>query len=327
MELMVMGIDVGKEKLDVCLRLADRRVFGQFENTAAGYQLLMRWLVKQGVQRLHVCMEATGQYGDDVAEYFYKKGQIVSVVNPARIKHYGRSQLRRNKTDKADAELIADFGANQKPAPWSPLSPEIKALQALVRRLEDLMSARLQEANRLQSGVSIPAVTEDIQAHLEFLDQKICKLKAAIRELMDQYPHLHHQQTLLETIPGIGWLTAAKILAEIRNIQDFESARQLAAYAGLTPENTFSGSSVHKKPRLSKKGNANLRKALFMPAISAKHHNPIVAEFCGRLLASGHCPMEVVGAAMRKLLHIVYGVLKHDQPFDPHYLDSPMILS
>lgn len=327
METVVMGIDVAKEKLDVCLRWAERRIFSQFENTPAGHQKLLRWLDKQGVNNVHVCLEATGQYGDAVAECLYQQGQIVSVVNPARIKHYGRSQLRRNKTDKADAELIADFCASQKPAAWSPPPAEFKDLQALVRRLDDLMSARQQEANRLASGVTTTKVVEDIEAHLTFLNQQIKKIKKSIREHIDEHPQLCKQQKLLETIPGIGWLTAAKILGEIRSVQEFENARQMAAYAGLTPEHKQSGTSLHKKPRLSKTGNANLRKALFMPAISAKHHNPIVIVFCKRLLEAGLCPMQVIGAAMRKLLHIVYGVLKHGRPFDPNFLYSPALTS
>jgi len=272
-------------------------------------------------------MEATGQYGDGVAEYLYQHGQQVSVVNPARIKHYGNSQLRRNKTDKADAELIADFCESQNPALWSPPPAEFKDLQALVRRLEDLMTARQQEANRLQAGGTTASVIDDLNEHLAFLDQQILKIKNLIQEHIDNHPDLRRQRELLESIPGIGRLTAAKILGEVRSIQEFESARQLAAYAGLTPEHKRSGTSVHKKPRLSKKGNTNLRKALYMPAISAKHHNPIVAAFCKRLSESGLCPMEVIAAAMRKLLHIVFGVLKHGRPFEPNYLDTSAITS
>jgi len=322
MDAIVLGIDVGKEKLDVCLRWPNRQIFSQFDNTPAGHQKLLGWMNKQGVTHAHVCMEATGQYGDGVAEYLYQHGQQVSVVNPARIKHYGNSQLRRNKTDKADAALIADFCESQNPALWSPPPAEFKDLQALVRRLEDLMTARQQEANRLQAGGTTVPVTVDLQEHLAFLDQQILKIKRLIQEHIDQHPHLREQRELLDSIPGIGRLTAAKILGEVRSIDDFDDARQLAAYAGLTPENKSSGTSVHKKPRLSKKGNTNLRKALYMPAISAKHHNPIVAAFCKRLSESGLCPMEVIGAAMRKLLHIVFGVLKHGRPFDPHYLDA-----
>jgi len=320
METIVMGIDVSKDTLDVCLRWPMRQTYSRFDNTAGGHQQLQRWLKMQEVETVHACLEATGQYGEAVAEYLYQLGHIVSVVNPARIKAYGRSKLRRNKTDKADAELIADFCANQKPAPWSPPPAEFKDLQALVRRLEDLMAARQQESNRLQSGVTTRAVVQDLKAHLEFLDQQIVKIKHLIQDHIDQHPDMQQQQELLESIPGIGKLTAAKLLGEIRNIREFESARQLAAYAGLTPEQITSGTSVHKKSRLSKTGNANLRKILYMPSISAKRWNPIIKAFCQRLALSGLRPMELIGAAMRKMLHLVYGVLKHGRPFDPNYL-------
>jgi transposase len=326
METVIVGIDVAKEKLDVCLRRGGQPKFGQFENTVVGHRKLAGWIGKHtGIHKVHVCMEATGQYGDGVAEYLYQQGLRVSVVNPARIKHYGRSQLRRNKTDKADAALIADFCASQQPDPWSPPPAEFKTLQALVRRLEDLMAARLQESNRLHSGVSVQVVVEDLQNHLAYLDQQIQNIKRLIQAQIDQHPRLCVQQALLVSIPGIGKLTAAKLLGEIRSIDEFEDARQLAAYAGLTPEIAVSGSSVRKKPHLSKTGNANLRKALFMPAISAKRYNPIIAAFCSRLSLAGLLPMQVIGAAMRKLLHIVYGVLKHGRPFDPAYLSQALI--
>lgn len=325
MEEVVVGIDVAKEKLDVCLRGPDGQRFGQFDNQASGHQKLARWVKKYSESPVHVCLEATGQYGEAVAEYLYQQGQIVSVVNPARIKHYGRSQLRRNKTDKADAELIADFCAQQQPEPWSPPPAEFKDLQALVRRLEDLMLARQQESNRLQSGVTNSSVVADLKAHLEYLNQQITKIKRLIQEHIDQHPQLRQQRDLLDSIPGIGKLTAAKLLGEIRSIAEFDNARQLAAYAGLTPEQAVSGSAVRKKPHLSKTGNANLRKALYMPAIVAKQCNPILAGFCQRLAQAGLAPMQVVGAAMRKLLHIAYGVLKHSQPFDPNYLSRCLL--
>jgi transposase len=164
---------------------------------------------------------------------------------------------------------------------------------------------------------------DSLRALLAFFDGQINQTKKAIQAHIDQHEELKHMQTLLVTIPGIGKLTAAKLLGEIRNILDFQSARQLAAYAGLTPRNFLSGTSVHKKSRLSKTGNSNLRKVLFLPAIVAKKCNPIIHTFCVRLSQSGLKPMEVVGAAMRKLLHLIYGILKTGRPFDPNYL-NPM---
>jgi transposase len=320
MEQPILGIDVAKETLDVALRNGGRVVTRQFENTLSGHQLLAGWLDKQGAIGAHVCLEATGQYGDGVSEYLYQQGYPVSVVNPARIKHYANSKLRRNKTDKADAQLITEYCLREKPALWTPPPASFKDLQALVRHLDDLQGSHLQASNRLASGVRTPFVVEQLHAQIAFLDTQIQQTKQAIQQHIDSLPELKHAQDLLVSIPGIGRLTAAKLLGEIRDILAFEDARQLAAYAGLTPRIFISGSSVHKKSRLSKTGNANLRKILYMPAISAKHWNPIVKQFCERLFQSGLRPMEVIGAAMHKLLHLVYGVLKTGRPFDPEYL-------
>jgi transposase len=322
MEQRVLGIDVAKETLDIVLSDGIHMYHNQFQNTQKGYELLEMWLQKQRSDDIHVCLEATGQYGDGVAEYLYLRGLTVSVVNPARIKHYGNSKLRRNKTDKADAQLIAEYCLSQKPVVWSPPPASFKDLQALVRHLEDLQITRQQEVNRLASGVHTTIVIDSLRALLAFLDEQIKQTKKAIQDHIVQHEELKCMQALLVTIPGIGKLTAAKLLGEIRNILDFQSARQLAAYAGLTPRNFLSGTSVHKKSRLSKTGNANLRHILYMPAIVAKNHNPIIHIFCERLSQCGLKPMEVIGAAMRKLLHLVFGILKSGQPFDPNYLNN-----
>jgi len=320
MERKVIGIDVAKETLDVFLINGSQQSYKQFGNDPAGYRQLVAWLKQKRVDQAHACLEATGQYSDGVAEYLYQQGLAVSVVNPARIKAYGNSKLRRNKTDKAEAELIALFCAEQNPAPWTPPPAHFKELQALVRRLDDLQVNLDQEGNRLKSGTKSTTVIDGLKAHIAFLQEQIGQVKRAIKDHIKQHPELQKQQELLISIPGIGELTAAKLLGEVRSFAEFEDARQLAAYAGLTPKNFYSGSSVRKKSILTKTGNANLRKLLYMPAISAKRWNPIIRPFCERLLASGHNSMEVIAAAMRKLLHLAYGILKSGRPFDPNYL-------
>jgi transposase len=246
----------------------------------------------------------------------------VSVVNPLRIKAYGQSRLIRNKTDKLDAFLIADFCLSQKPPLWSPPEPAVREVQELVRHLEDLQSMYQMERNRLKSGVRSLLVIDNLKQHIVYLEKQIKDVKISIQVHINQNRELKHQQCLLVTIPGIGKLTAAKLLGEIKNIHSFESAPQLAAYAGVTPRQRRSGSSVRGKSRFVKTGNANLRKALFMPALVAKKHNPIISAFCKRLEKRGKKPIVIVGAAMRKLLHISYGVLKSGKAFDPNYLND-----
>jgi transposase len=327
MNAPAVGIDVAKNSLDVCLLVGEKRLHRQFSNAPEGHRALDRWLKKQAVPPLPVCLEATGQYGQAVTEYLYQQGHAISVVNPARIKAFGQSQLRRNKTDQADAQLIAQFCASQRPLRWTPPPASFRDLQALVRHLEDLQSMRQQEANRLQSGVTTALVLANLQEHLHFLDQQIEQVKQAIQEHIERHPALRRQQALLVSIPGIGLLTAAKLLGEIRAVGEFESARQLAAYAGLTPRNFVTGSSIHKKSRLSKTGNAHVRKILYLPAVSARRWNPIIRAFCQRLSGSGLTALQQIGAAMRKLLHLVYGILKSGKPFDPDYLHSPSAAS
>ncbi len=166
----VLGIDVSKDKLDIILRSGEKKQHQVISNDLKGYQYLERWLLNNSVGQVHVCLEATGQYGERIAEYMYARGYLVSVVNPARIKRYGESKLHRNKTDKADADLIAEFCQKEKPTCWKPLSPELKHLRALVRRLNDLKTNRRQEINRLKSGERDPWVIEELTIHIEFLD-------------------------------------------------------------------------------------------------------------------------------------------------------------
>lgn len=318
----ILGIDVSKKTLDVVLLQDLSRQHKIFNNDTIGYQQLQRWLLSCQADCVHACLEATGQYGDGVAEYLYAEHHQVSVVNPARIKRYGESKLHRNKTDKADAFLIAEFCLKEQPSLWHPLSAEIKHLRALVRHLHDLQTNLNQETNRLSAGEQDPWVLDDLQAHINYLRERIEDTQKAMQEFINQTPKLKAQQDLLISIPGIAELTAAKLLAEIGDISVFENAPQLAAYAGLNPRGFRSGSSVHKKSIISKQGRPILRQILYMPAVSAKRYNPVICTFCARLKERDLPNMAIISAAMRKLLHQVYGVLKNQIPFDPSYGDQ-----
>ncbi len=271
-------------------------------------------------QRLCEVEEATGRYSEGVAAYLHEAGYRVSVVNPARIRGYATSQLRRNKTDKLDAPLIADFCRTQQPEAWTPPPPEVRQLQALVRHLRSLETAKQQADNRLREAAALPdLVVQQLTDQRALLVQHIDHLKQAIQDHIDHFPDLKHQPDLMASIPGSGKLTAAKLLAECRALTRFDNVRQLVAFAGLNPAHHQSGSSIRKKTTISKTGNAAIRAALYMPAVSAKRHNPLLRPFADRLLARGCCEMEVITAVMRKLLHLVYGVLKADRPFDPNF--------
>jgi transposase len=323
MTLSTLGIDISKLKFDVAL-LRDNGKFKHrvFPNTSAGFLQLSVWLEKQQVERVHACLEATGTYSEAVATYLSEAGHVVSVINPAAIKAYGQSRLSRTKTDKADASLIAQFCQERKPSQWQPMPVEIRELQSLVRRLDALLEMRGMEANRLEVTSETGVVTESLVGHLAFLDEEINRTKQLIRSHIGTHPGLREQRELLLSIPGIGDTTAAKLLGEIMNVKLYESARQLAAFAGLVPRLHESGSSVRRKARLSKTGAPRLRKALYFPAIVAMRHNPHVRALSERLKKRGKCPMQIIGAAMRKLIHLAYGVLKSGKPFNPELMKT-----
>ena len=318
MSFSIIGIDISKLKFDVCLILQSGKSRHRvFPNTDAGFSQLSAWLSKQKVQRVHACMEATGTYAQPLALYLHEAGHVVSVVNPAKIKAYAQSHLSRTKTDKADAQLIARFCQERDPPSWQPVPQEIGDLQALVRRLEALSEMRQMEVNRLSAGVSTASVRSSVARLIDYLDQEIADTEVLIEEHIDSHPRLREQRALLVSIPGIGETTAAKFLAEILDVKLYESARQLAAFAGLAPRLHESGRSVKKRAKLSKVGAPRLRKALYFPAISAMRHNPQVRALSLRLKERGKCPMQMIGAAMRKLVHIAFGVLKNGERFKP----------
>ena len=317
----IIGIDISKDSFDVVLRGMGGERHRVFSNDQKGFTSLAGWVEKQPERVVHICMEATGSYWEGLAEYLYQGDYTLSVVNPYQIKRYADHLLNRNKTDKADASLIAEFCEKDRDRlrVWKPFSPEIKALRSMGRRLDELQDMKQQEQNRLKSGVRDLVVIESLQENIKQLKNQIKALWMKLQEHVKQHPELREQQRLLTSIPGIGKLTAIKLMAEIGDIRDFSSASQLAAYAGLAPKQFRSGSSVHKQTRISKQGRTELRRCLYMPAVVASEHNPIVMDLKRRMLASGHVMMEVIVAAMNKLLHLVYGVLKSGKPFDPDY--------
>lgn len=319
-----LGIDVSKQWLDVALlREGLPTEKGHFDNNDKGFRQLQHFLKKRKVKALHACLEATGYYGMGIALFLHQAEYVVSVVNPARIKAYAESQLSRTKTDAADAALIVDFCRTQHPISWTPPPPEQQELHALVRHLENLQDMRQQEVNRRQADIPSETILKTLDEHIAFLDQQIADLLCLIHDHIQHHPHLRQQRELLTSIPGIGDITTFKLLAEIVDVTAFDSARQLAAFAGLTPRERRCGSSVRGRTRLSKRGSPRLRNALYFPAIVAQRHNPILRVFAQRLLVAGKSKMQVVAAVMRKLLHLVFGILKSGQPFDPHFLENP----
>jgi|GraSoiStandDraft_4_1057263.scaffolds.fasta_scaffold400537_1 transposase len=311
----VLGIDIGKMKFHVTLQFPDgTRRRKACANSPAGCTDLLAWMRRQGATRVHAGLEATGTYGEVLATRLVDAGHQVSLLNPAIIHHYAKSRLSRAKTDAVDADVIAEYVAKEHPPLWTPLPREIRELQALVRRLDALIGMQTEERNRAQAGGLTPAVEQSIAAVLRHLEQQIQQVRDQIRTHMDQHPGLRAQRDLLTSIPGIGEATAALLLAELFN-KRFTSARQAAAFAGTVPRPNDSG--LHQGRRvMCKVGPSRVRKGLYFPAIAAIRFNPSLQPLARRLKDAGKPPMLIIGAAMRKLIHLAFGVLKSGRAYD-----------
>jgi transposase len=321
------GVDVGKKELVVVLAASAQEALGRprnFPNRPAGFRRLMKWVQATGVdfQGVHVCLEATGVYGQRLVHFLQKQTDwTVSVVDPAQVKAFGQAQLSRTKTDGVDAFLLAAFAAACHPRPFVPEPPELRELKALGQRLATLKNFLQEEQNRLSSlmdAVEVsPVVQRSIRQSVAQTKKQIAILQREIRKYLDRHPNLKGQVELLRSIPGIGELSAVYLLPDVRAKSSYLEVKQLVAYAGLSPAHHQSGTSVRKKSRLTKAGNRLLRKALYMPALVGIRHNPVLKALYQRLRTLGKPKKLALTACMRKLLHILYGVLKNQTPFNP----------
>jgi len=317
MSAPILGIDIAKQRVAVALLVEGKVRNRSFKNAPDGFESLALWLRKWGIDQVHACMEATGNYGEALAIYLHGAGHTVSIVNPARIKGFAQSELIRTKTDKVDAGIIARFCLAMKPVSWTPPSPEIRSLRALVRWVDSLTGMLTQEKNRL--GSAHESVIPLIKGHINYLDKEIEEVREKIADLIDRDPDLSQKKDLLTSIPGIGTATIPVILAELDNLERFKHVRELVAFIGLAPKERLSGSSIKGKPRLCKTGNARLRKALYMPALVSIQCNPLMIVFYNRLKEKGKNGKVIVCAIMRKLVHLIFGILKSGKKYDPNY--------
>lgn len=313
----VLGIDLAKRSFDATLLTSSGSShYASFANAPEGFAELQAWLAPHCSAPLHACMEATNVYWLDLASFLHAAGHTVSVVNPARIKGFALATLQRNKTDKLDSALIAAFCAKHQPSAWQPQSDAERQLHALSRHRDDLLQSQLQQQNRLRDCRDA-LVKRSLEKLLATIAEELETVTQEIERQVQAQSSLQTNLTLLTSVVGIGVVTAAKLLAEMPNLAQYESAKAAAADVGVSPSEYQSGTSVRRRSRMSKMGKASVRAALYWPAIAAKRHCPAIRAFAERLAARGKPKKVVIGAVMRKLVHICYGVLKHQTPYDP----------
>ena len=317
-----LGIDVSKAKLDAALLLASGKFKSKvFANDALGYAALLQWLlghVPDAHDGSHACMEATGSYHEALACFLSDQGLVVSVVNPLLVKRFAQLNGLRNKTDGGDAKCLAQYGQKQKPQRWQAPSVAVRALQALVGRLETLQAMRQAELNRLD--VAHSSVADSVRQVLGDLDEAITQVKAQIASTIDNDPDLKRHAGLLQSIPGLGEKTIPQLLAYIGRPERFKSVKALTAFASLTPMIRQSGTSLDSRRGTHPMGHQQLKRALYFPAMVAARYNPLVTVFWNRLKAQNKPGKVIVVACMHKLLAIAFGVLRSGKPFDPNHL-------
>lgn len=322
--MYLFACDVAKATLDAAWFDEQRERWSErakVPNTRASYASLIKWMCKMcdcAPEDLCLVLEATCVYHRPLADYAHAAGVRVIVTNPARAAEHASSQNRLNKTDRLDARHLQRYGCQlEKYHVYVPDSAEIQALRAMLSRLGQLDKDLLRERNRLEKCPFLPAsgaLSASIKRQLRHLGNEKQRLQNQIDELIAQSATLRHMQKRLLSIKGIGPLTSQALLPLVYRDQ-FKSARQLAAYLGLTPVHKSSGTSLHKRGRLSGRGNRHIRAQLYMPAVCARAHDPAMADFYDTLIRRGKTPKQALTAIMRKLVHICYGVVKNDQDY------------
>lgn len=323
----VVGIDIAARSLAVAIAHDDAPPAPALtvSNDADGWRVLMAMLVAQesSTAATLVVMEATGAYWQGLATALHTAGWCVSVVPPSSVRDHARARHRRAKTDALDAALLVDYARRQQPARWTPPPAAITALQLLLRQRDDLVAMRTQTRNRQHALAQLPALPADVAAPLtavaRVIDEQIGVLDRAIRQRAAATVPLATEIARLQTITGVGLLTAAVVLTEIQPVRSSMTARQVVAYAGLDPAPHESGTSVRGTGHVSKTGNARLRQAAYMAAVTAARCNPPFKRFYDGLLARGKRKRAALVAVARKLLVVMVTLLIHERDFDPDW--------
>ncbi len=320
-KLIHAGVDVSQELLDVAARTtnAEPRT-AQFANTSAGHRQLSKWLTKGG-RSARVVLESTGVYSLDLALALNAANRIeVMVVNPRAARKFADACLQRSCTDTTMAVALREYAARMEFVPWTPPSTAVREVRAIARRIAALTLEKSRECNRQHAAgasADTPAVViNDVAVNVRHLERRIAELErhavAVILADVQLQPIYQH----LLSVCGIAETTAIQLLGELLVLPADMTARQWVAHSGLDVRHVTSGTSVHKVPRISKQGNAHLRRILYMPALVAIRHEPHVRAFYEQLLAAGKQPIQAVVAVMRKLLHAIWGMLKSNTDFD-----------
>lgn len=313
------GIDVGAEELVLVIRKNGIPYKAQkFTNTPADRARLVKKLA--GLPGIIVCLEATGIYHFDLSIALHDACVALMVVNPKASHNFAKVLMKNSKTDAVDAETLAQYAERMDFVAWMRPSDEKIAIRSFARRIDALTRQKVAAKNHLHALSATQetpkAVLRDVNLSISQLEKRINCLGQETRALIEKHPDLERVFLLLTGIKGIAETSAIALMGELLLLPPGLSHREWVKFAGLDPRAFDSGKSVHKHARLSKAGNRHIRSALYMPALSAKQHDPHVKAYFQHLVDNGKKPLQAVCAVMRKLLHAIHGMLKDDKPFD-----------
>jgi len=316
MQNHVIGIDVSKKTLDICAIFNGKIKKKAFTNTESGFKNLTAWVSKLELVNPHVCMESTGCYSEAVAEFLYKNEFKISVVNPMPIRAFRMSKMIRQKTDKTDSEVIAQFCLQNKPILWSPKPRENKELHEIKVRIDFLKKEHNRLINSLEKEYINESVKKSINEEIEFIKKQIKTLENEVKKIVKGNEKLKKQFDLLTSIKGVGAKTSLTILADMPDVDSFKDAKQYASFTGVTPSHFLSGTSVNGGSHISKIGSKKIRKVLYMCALVVKNRNKHFEKFVQKLEKKGKSAKVIIVAIMRKLMHLFFGMLKKNEKFD-----------
>jgi transposase len=328
----VVGIDVAQKELVVCMgRMYDDwtpELYSHktFPNTQNGFTALALWVKKQAAAEaaIRFVMEATGVYHESLAYFLTEKGYELSIVLPNKISNYSRTLDVKTVTDKTASEVIARFGLERKLDKWEQPKKLFKNVRQLTRERDQVVQMRTMAKNQLhaEQAEAYPnsSSVARVKKQIAFLNKQEKEIQSEITVLLKQDEKVQDAIKLVTSIPGVGQLTAATVLAETNGFDLIANKRQLTSYAGLDVKEKQSGTSVKGKPRISKKGNRYLRKAMHLPALAAIRHDERFKAIYARLVSKHGIKMKAAVAVQRKLLEMIYTIYKTNTPYDKNYL-------
>jgi transposase len=321
------GIDVGAEQLQGTLSRAGKRMRQVFPNTSSGRRALLAWLIRKGTLT-RVCLEATGTYGLDLALLLSACPSIeLMVANPRAVRQFAEAMMQRNKTDLIDADVNQEFAARMPFQRWVAPCQAALELRTTARRIAALRQMCAAERNRRHAACLTqftPAcIVRSIDRHIRALEAQMKDLLQHAIALIRSEPSLRARYALALTAKGIGPVSAVRLIAELAYLPADMDPRQWVAHAGLAPRHHRSGSSVERKSRVSRQSNRFLRSALFMPAMTARRHDPALRAFADHLIRLGKTPLQALVAVMRKILVGLNACFRREQPFRSEKLFRP----